>query len=60
MTDILSGTGLVRAVMKDGSVWWVRPESKEWYEGLARAHCTQSDEYLKAMDDYNRMYWRVK
>jgi hypothetical protein len=60
MVDILNGTKLVRAVMKDGSVWWVRPEAKEYYESLATAHVFQPDAYLKAMDEYNKMYWRVK
>jgi hypothetical protein len=44
--SMATASGLVRAVMRDGSVWWVRPASKAWYETQATAGVPRAYRHL--------------
>jgi len=51
---------LVRAVSKDGTVWWVRPESRVFYGSLEHAACECTPEELAGEASYTKNYWSKK
>jgi len=50
--------GLVRAVARDGSVWWVKPEQAAEYEQIESAIMPCSEETRRFHDAAQQNYWR--